>query len=80
MEVLINESNNNIRLTVTPTRVTLKLTNNLTSEETIFYKNLGVKISEELLPVNNSWRGKLNKGGVVLMSLDNGKTKKFKKE
>lgn len=60
------------KLTVTPTRVTIKLSDKITQEEKEQIKEFGLKVANTMGEVKHSWRGRFNERG-ILMSTDYGK-------
>jgi hypothetical protein len=60
------------KLTVTPTRITIKLSNKITQEEKENLEEFGLKVANIMGEVKQSWRGRFNERG-ILMSTEHGK-------
>ena len=60
------------KLTVTPTRITIKLSNKITQEEKENLEEFGLKVANIMGEVKHSWRGRFNERG-ILMSTEYGK-------
>jgi hypothetical protein len=61
------------RLTVTPLRVTIKLSKYSTKEEQEHLKNLSILVAKNLGEVKHSWRGKFNERGIHMTTEYGGK-------
>jgi hypothetical protein len=54
------------RLTVTPSRVTIKLSKHTPREEQERLRDLGLRVASNLGEVKHSWRGSFNERGIQM--------------
>jgi hypothetical protein len=77
IELILKDDSKKSRLTVTPTRITLKVPSTLSEAEIEALKNASLAIYEELKPTQ-SWRGEFRIHGIVLATEGKKERKHFK--
>lgn len=65
------------RLTVTPTRITLKTPLTFTDVEVEQAKKLALNIAEKMGSVTQSWRGDFKQSGISMHTDSKGKNRKY---
>lgn len=73
----VSTDRKNIRLTVTPTRITVKTPLNFTQAEVEQAKKLALNVAEKMGSVTQSWRGELHTSSVRLHTDGKGKNRRY---
>jgi len=74
----IDVNNKDARLTITPSRVTLKFPNSFSQDEKDKLIEFSLEINKTMEPITKSWRGRFKHYGITLWTDSNKQSKQFK--
>lgn len=78
LEVILNNRNTK-KLTITPTRITIKLPAETSEADVEHYKELSLEIDAEMKP-EQAWRGNFRPKGIMMYTQNKGDKKFFNSE